>query len=269
MLPVTARRAFFRSLKHNFLDICTALLYSTINVEVKIMYFRFGTLLKLTRDVLEEQQSVFSRRIKIPATTVTAYMAGTRFPRNDLPSVFYAVSEFFRDTFAEFGWDHVDVEGILMKSMNLERAFRNLLEFDPLSFQKATANLLVAMGGSGRPDPWNCLEIVFHQDNGRPRDEIAAYLVELGCTGGFLEHSGGGYAKPMRLMDPGYLAYDKFSQADPMPFIASPPLCIDALMALPDEINVTIDQNYSSIVELTVGGESIKMPGEKLTSLKW
>lgn len=71
------------------------------------------------------------------------------------------------------------------------------------------------MGGSGRPDPRRCLDIIFHQYNGGPRDEIAAYLFELGCTGGFLELSGEGFLKPMRLMDPSYLKYDNFSQAVP------------------------------------------------------
>lgn len=233
------------------------------------MRLRFGTLVKLIRDALGEKQSVFTKRIKLPATTITAYIAGTRFPRNDLPSVFYALRDFFQETLPELGWADVNIVEILKESISLERALRSLMEIDPLPFQKATANLIVAMGRSGKPDPWHCLDIVFHQSNGRTRDEIAAYLFELGCTGGFLERSAEGYSKPMRLMDPSYLEYDKFSQADPLPFIASLPLTIDTLMALPDEIRVSVDQSYCSIVELTADGESIKIPGEKLTSIKW
>ncbi len=241
---------------------------------------RFGTVLSLIQESLGEPTSVIAKKIGIPAATVSAYQAGTRFPRNELPSVFRALHRFFQATLPELGYEYYDSGRYLSEALSLEKSLRRITEFSPMPFQRAATKLLAAFlagkeanSEEDTADAKKCLSIALKRTGvGRAEKEVVAgYLFERGREGFFLEQSSDGGLKPLRFLDLTGRYNILNMPGDDLKVIANMPLCLDIMMSLPDRIDISIDNNndFQSTIRFTHDQDFVEIQGGKLVEIKF
>ncbi len=241
---------------------------------------RFGTVLALIQNILDEPTSVISKKIDLPAATVSAYQAGTRFPRNELPAVYRAVTRFFQATLPELGHEYYESGLFLSEALSLEKAFRRITEFNPIPFQIAATKLLAAFlvgkranNGEDKADAKKCLSTALKRTgvDRSEKEEMARYLFEMGREGFFLELSKDGALKTLRFLDLSDF-YNIFNMpGDTIKVFANLPLTLDVMMSLPERIDISIDNanDFQSFIRFTYENDWVEVQGGKLIEIKF
>ncbi len=243
---------------------------------------RFGTVLRLIQDILNEPTSVIAKRINLPVATITAYQAGIRFPRNELHSVYRALTKFFQATLPELGYEYYDSGQFLSEALSLEKSLRRITDFNPILFQRAATKLLIIyirdhdkMNNRVEDTVGLKKSLSFALKraglNQAEKHEVARCLFEISQKNFFLDLSSDGTLKPLRFLGLNDLPSIVNMPFDALNVLVNLPLCLDILMSLPDRIEISIDNNndFQSTVRLTHENDFVEVQGGKLVEIKF